>query len=86
LVLLRVAAFAVGEGVPNPLAQPLAVNLLLATMLAMVVGLIVAWKWESIGGILILGGFGLFAVVNHGIRFNDSSSGAAVSLPAKLAS
>ncbi len=70
LVLLLIAAFAVGEGVPNPLAQPPTVNLLFAAFLTMVVGLLVAWKWESTGGILILGGLGLFAVVNHGFRFN----------------
>ena len=36
----------------------------------MVVGLIVAWKWERIGGLLILGGLAIFAVVNHGVRLN----------------
>ena len=70
VVLLLVAAFAVGEGVPNPLAQPLAVNLLFIAIATMVIGLLVAWKWEVIGGTLILGGLGLFAIVNHGIRFN----------------
>jgi hypothetical protein len=34
------------------------------------VGLVVAWKWEGVGGLLTLGGLALFAVVNHGIRFD----------------
>ena len=45
-------------------------NLLFVAMLTMVAGLIAAWKWERIGGLLILGGLAFFAVVNHGIRFN----------------
>jgi hypothetical protein len=70
-ILALIVAIAVGEGLPNPLnQQPLAVNLLFAAMLAMVVGLATAWKWERIGGLLILGGLAFFAVVNHGIKLN----------------
>ena len=36
----------------------------------MIAGQIAAWKWEGIGGLLILGGFGLFAIVNHGVPLN----------------
>jgi hypothetical protein len=32
------------------------VNLLFIAMLTTMIGLIVAWKWERIGGLLILGG------------------------------
>jgi hypothetical protein len=70
LLLLLIATIAIGEGFPNPLAQPLDVILLFAAMLTMVVGLIVAWKWEGVGGLLILGGFTFFAIVNHGIQLN----------------
>ncbi len=69
-ILVLILAFAVGEGLPSPLAQPLDVNLLFAAMLTMMVGQILAWKWEKIGGLLILGGFALFAIVNHGIKLN----------------
>lgn len=55
-ILVLIAAIAIGEGVPNLLAQPLPVNLLFVAMLTMVVGLIAAWKWEGIGGLLTLGG------------------------------
>ena len=70
LLLLLIVTVAIGEGLPNTLAQPLDVNLLFAAMLTMIVGLIVAWKWEGVGGLLILGGFAFFAIVNHGIRLN----------------
>jgi hypothetical protein len=58
LLLGLILAFAVGEGVPNPFRQPATVNLLSSALLAMVAGLLIAWKWEGIGGCLILGGWG----------------------------
>jgi hypothetical protein len=36
----------------------------------MIVGQVVAWKWVGIGGFLILGGFALFSIVNHGVSLN----------------
>ncbi len=39
----------------------------------MIVGLVVAWNWEGGGGLLILGGFNFFAIVNHGVRPRWSS-------------
>ena len=36
----------------------------------MIIGQIVAWKWEGIGSLLILGGFALFGFVNHGVALN----------------
>ena len=69
-ILALIVAIAVGEGLPNPFTQPLDVNLLSVAMLAMITGLIVAWKWEGVGGLLILGGLGFFAAVNHGVRLN----------------
>ena len=70
LLLLVIAQIAVGEGVPNPFHGSLAENLLTLAFVAMIVGQIVAWKWEGIGGGLIVGSYVLFVVVNHGIPFN----------------
>jgi hypothetical protein len=69
-LLVLMAAFAIGEGVPNPLHGSLAENLLTVGFLAMIVGQVVAWKWKGIGSLLILGGFALFAIVNHGVPLN----------------
>lgn len=63
-LLVEIAAFAIGEGVPHPLGGSLPENLLTLGFLTMIVGQVVAWKWEGIGSLLILGGFGLLAVVN----------------------
>jgi hypothetical protein len=67
-----IAILAIGEGGPNPLQVSLRENLLGSALLAMLIGQIVAWKWEGIGGLLILGGFALFAIVNPGVRLNQS--------------
>jgi hypothetical protein len=70
-ILALIAAIAIGEGVhPARLFETLPVALLTVAMLTMVVGLVVAWKWERIGGVLILGGLAFFAIVNHGIQLN----------------
>jgi hypothetical protein len=44
--------------------------LLLIAFATMLVGLIVARKWEGIGGFLILCGLVFVAIVNHGVNFN----------------
>ena len=69
-IIALIVALAVGEGVSNPLATPIREQLLSIALVTMIVGLVAAWKWEGIGGLLILGGWVLFAVVNHGIRLN----------------
>jgi len=70
LLLLLIAIFAMGEGMPNPLSLSIRELLLFAAILSMIVGQIAAWKWEGIGGVLILGGFAFFCIVNHGIPLN----------------
>ena len=36
----------------------------------MIAAPLAAWRWEGIGGFLILGGFAFFAAVNHGVKLN----------------
>ena len=70
-ILALIAALAIGESVhPARLFEALSVALRTTAMLTMMVGLVVAWQWERIGGILILGGLVFFAIVNHGVRLN----------------
>jgi len=70
LLLLLIAVFAIGEGLPNPLILSQREILLFIAMLTMIVGQIAAWKWEGIGGLLIVGGFAFFSIVNHRISIN----------------
>jgi hypothetical protein len=71
LVLASIVFIAIGEAGPNllhgsnPLHGSLRENLLGLGLLTMMVGIVVGWKWEGIGGLLILGGFVFFAIVNH---------------------
>ncbi len=70
LLLLLIAVFAIGEGVPNPFILSPRELLLFAAFATMIVGQIAAFRWEGIGGVLILGGFAFFSIVNHRISIN----------------
>lgn len=57
LLVMMVLAFMIGEGLPNPLVMS---SIELATSLAfliMIVGLLLAWRREGLGGALTVGGF-----------------------------
>ncbi len=69
-LLALIVCFAIGEGVPNPLRGSLPEILCHVAMLSMIAGQLVAWKWEGIGGGLIVGSFVLFAIANNGVRLN----------------
>jgi hypothetical protein len=71
LLLVTIATFVIGEGVPNPLHGSVAENLLTAAFLTMIVAQIAAWKWEGIGGLLIVASFALFVIVNQGVPINE---------------
>lgn len=61
-----VIVLTLGDGVLNPLAASLRENLFGTVALTLLVGLVLAWKWEGAGGLLILAGLALFAVADHG--------------------
>ncbi|MEA2063375.1 MAG: hypothetical protein U9P14_06740 [Gemmatimonadota bacterium] len=69
LLCMLIAAFAIGEGFPDPLTLSLPEQLLFAGMITMLLGLIAAWRWEFIGGVLILVGYTFFMVVEQRIIF-----------------
>lgn len=62
-IFLLMGMIAIGEGVPNPWGQPAGVNAQLHLMLAIWLGLMVGWKWEGLGAVLVLGGTTLFCAV-----------------------
>ncbi len=64
LLLLLVAAFAIGEGFPNPSKLTTTESLLMVAFVIMLLGIIVAWRWEGTGGALLLVGFASFWAVN----------------------
>lgn len=64
-LLLFVALVAIGEGFPNPMDLAGRESLLTVAFVAMVAGLIVGWWRELAGGLLILGGFAAFMIVEY---------------------
>ena len=64
LLFLLVAAFGIGEGVPNPLQLSTVELSLSGAFLAMLVGLVLGWKWPGAAGFLTCGGYVFFWIVN----------------------
>jgi hypothetical protein len=54
-----------GDGVPNPLRASMQQNLLSMVVLVMLLGVVLAWRWEGAGSLLILGGLFLYAMVGE---------------------
>ncbi len=63
LLAVLVLMIAIGEGPPNPFTQPLPVAIELSGMLAMVIGCIVGWKQQGLGGLLVISGIMIFHVI-----------------------
>lgn len=64
VLFLMIAMFAFGEGIPNPLALTFRETLTFFSFVIMLGGLILAWIWEGIGGLIVLIGYGIFILVN----------------------
>jgi len=63
-VLLSLLAFTLIAGLPHMAAMDAASFIHFLSFLVMVAGLFLAWKWERLGALVILGGFGAFFVLN----------------------
>lgn len=64
LLIFVVILLALGETFPGS-SNAISREILLTTsLIIMLVGLFVAWKWEGIGGSLIILGFLLFLIIN----------------------
>lgn len=67
LMALFFLAFVVGEGPPPLFRLNLQQNLHFFAMAALFVGLLLAWKWELLGGLIPLAGFVLLVLI-EGVR------------------
>jgi hypothetical protein len=71
LILLLVTTLAIGGGFhPTRMFESLGVATLTVALLTMLAGQMIAWRWEGVGGSLIVGSFALFSIMNHGFRIN----------------
>ena len=59
-----------GQGLPNPFNQPLSVALEVIGFIVCLAGLIIAWRWARLGGVLILAGMLTFHVVECKVWLN----------------
>src|SRR5690348_3499473 len=63
LIWLLVLVLAIGQGVPHPATQPPRVQIELASIALMLIGLAVGWRWALFGGLTALAGFLAFNAV-----------------------
>src|ERR1017187_7890361 len=70
LMALFFLAFFVGEGIPNIFRLPWRQSLSVLLMSAMLAGLLLAWKWEGLGGAVALAAVALMPLIGmRGIGF-----------------
>lgn len=60
LLVILVLVIAIGEGVPNPFAFPLNIQLGFLALAMIVIGILAGWRWELSGGLLATAGWCLF--------------------------
>jgi hypothetical protein len=60
MLVVFILALAIGEGMPNPFTQPLAIRIGFIALALIVVGILVGWRWEFAGGVVSLAGWCLF--------------------------
>jgi len=66
LLVILVVVITIGERMPNPLTQPLGVQIGFLALAMIVIGILAGWRWELAGGAISLAGWCLFvgAVTN----------------------
>ncbi len=62
LMVLLLFVFAAGEGLPHPAQLSAGEKLGFIALGVMVLGVAVAWRTDGLGGLLLLIGYGIFAV------------------------
>ena len=64
ILFLMISMFAIGEGIPNPFSLALNEAISFFSFVVMLTGLIVAWRLEGIGGMVVLLGYLVFVLIN----------------------
>ena len=60
LLVFLVIVIGIGEGLPNPLTQPLSVQIGFLALALILTGILAGWRWELAGGIISLASWFLF--------------------------
>ena len=56
---------AIGEGMPNLFTQPFVIQIGFLALTLVLLGILLAWRWEFLGGIISLVGWVLFVVAER---------------------
>lgn len=64
ILFLMIIMFAIGEGIPNPFSLTLSEAITFFSFVVMLSGLIVAWRLEGIGGMVVLLGYLVIVIIN----------------------
>jgi len=62
LLVGMVLLFVIGEGPPNPFRQPIPVQVEFFGLFLVLAGCLAGWRWEGVGGVIIVAGFLAFLV------------------------
>jgi len=70
LMVVSTLIIAIGEGMPNPVTQPVIVQVGFIALALLIIGILAGWRWELSGGIVSLLGWCLFLlpVIKHSPR------------------
>jgi len=63
LFVLLILVFAIGEGLPKPSILRSRDKLMFLALGLMLIGLVLAWKWAGVGGLLTLAGYLAFHAI-----------------------
>jgi hypothetical protein len=64
-LILLFLIFAIGEGGPNLFRSVPRELVMHLSLIAMLIGILIAWRKELIGGIIIVAGFAIFWIINY---------------------
>ena len=84
VLVFIILMIAIGERMPNPLTQPMAVQIGFLALAFIVGGILAAWRWELWGGLLSLFGWVLFVTGVVGSPRGLSGFVAVLALPGVL--
>ena len=78
-----VILIAIGEGVPNLFTQPFVIQIGFLALTLVLLGFLLAWRWEFMGGILSLAGWVSFIAAER-INWRHSSFFILLAIPGLL--
>jgi hypothetical protein len=78
-----VMLIAIGEGVPNLFTQPVVIQIGFLALALILLGFLLAWRWEIVGGSMSLAGWFLFIAAER-INWRHSSFFVLLAVPGLL--